>query len=232
MQAQIDILRAELELLHGELTLSQSSLGLDGYRSQLGQDKWVLEQTEFKRDGYFVEFGATNGVLLSNTWVLEKKYGWRGILCEPNPRFFEELKQNRAVSVGKDCVGPVTGEQIQFVFANAYGGDLQYALTDGHAAKRQAYRDNGQVGLLTTISLEDLLLKYDAPRVIDYLSIDTEGSEFAILEKFPFDQWDIRLITVEHNYTEQRAKIAALLAANGYVRTEQKWDDWYAVSRE
>jgi hypothetical protein len=52
-------------------------------KAQLFQDLWVLWQTRFKRKGFFVDFGATDGVKLSNTWLLEKEFGWEGI--SPNP---------------------------------------------------------------------------------------------------------------------------------------------------
>jgi len=83
-----------------------------------------------------------------------------------------------------------------------------------------------------TISLEDLLGKYDAPSVIDYLSIDTEGSEFEILSSFNFEKYKFRIITCEHNYTENREKIHSLLNEKGYVRkyTEvSKFDDWFVL---
>lgn len=82
---------------------------------------------------------------------------------------------------------------------------------------------------LETISLHDFLIKNNSPKEIDYLSIDTEGSELDILENFPFNKWDIKYITVEHNYTEQRERIFNLLSSNGYIRKEKEWDDWYCL---
>ncbi|WP_199925172.1 FkbM family methyltransferase [Neorhizobium sp. SOG26] len=75
-----------------------------------------------------------------------------------------------------------------------------------------------------------MLRKYGAPRQIDYLSIDTEGSEFDILQAFDFGEYEFGIITCEHNYTPQREKIHDLLVANGYVRVWEKvsrFDDWY-----
>src|SRR5260370_10835164 len=54
-------------------------------RSQILQDLWVSYELGERREGFFVEFGATNGIANSNTWLLEKTYNWRGILAEPNP---------------------------------------------------------------------------------------------------------------------------------------------------
>lgn len=81
-----------------------------------------------------------------------------------------------------------------------------------------------------TISLHDLLKKHNAPFNIDYLSIDTEGSEFEILNAFDFDTFDIKVITCEHNYTQMRQKIFKLLTDKGYVRKYSQFslcDDWY-----
>lgn len=81
-----------------------------------------------------------------------------------------------------------------------------------------------------TISLVDLLDKYNAPAIIDYLSIDTEGSEYEILKEFNFSKYRFNVITCEHNHTSAREKIFNLLTANGYVckfRNLSMCDDWY-----
>ena len=79
-------------------------------------------------------------------------------------------------------------------------------------------------------SLEDMLDKHGAPSKIDYLSIDTEGSEFDILKDFDFEKYDIKIITCEHNFTKSRKDIFSLLTSNGYQRKltgASKFDDWY-----
>jgi hypothetical protein len=58
-------------------------------KSQLGQD--VLAVSIFGDNGFFVEFGAADAENISNTYLLEKDYGWKGILAEPNPIFHESL---------------------------------------------------------------------------------------------------------------------------------------------
>lgn len=248
LHAQIKMLKTEMELLEHELVLAQTRGQLDTKSqnqvgaesdlaqiqkhatSQLGQDLWVLEKTGHKRGGYFVEFGATNGVLLSNTYLLEKEFGWTGICAEPNPKFFSQLQQQRSCIATSACVGPRTGDRIQFVLAAEYGGMMDQMANDRHADKRQAYAvDPANVITLETVSLDDLLLRNGAPRDIDYLSVDTEGSEYDILSTFPFDRWRIRLITVEHNFSPLREPLRELLERHGYRRTEAKWDDWYEL---
>jgi hypothetical protein len=75
-----------------------------------------------------------------------------------------------------------------------------------------------------------LLRKYKSPKYIDYLSIDTEGSEYEILNAFDFNEYKFGIITVEHNYTPEREKIFTLLSSKGYKRMYQDislFDDWY-----
>ena len=65
---------------------------------------------------------------------------------------------------------------------------------------------------------------------IDFLSIDTEGSEYEILQKFNFYKYQIKIICCEHNYTVNRNKIFKLLNSKGYKREYEnlsQYDDWY-----
>lgn len=249
--AMTTILKSEIELLRQELALSlrrgqlyprvgteaaEAAGGAAVSRpadleqracSQLGQDLWVLEKTGHKRNGYFVEFGATDGLALSNTFLLESEFGWTGLLAEPNPLFLKDLQRNRTARVCDTVIGARTGDEVEFIFADVFGGIADYAGSDNHAHRREAYRQQGQVARLSTVSLDDFLSANGAPREIDYLSIDTEGSEYDILAAFPFDRWSIRLITVEHNFMPQREQIYQLLVKHGYRRTEAQWDDWY-----
>jgi len=94
-------------------------------------------------------------------------------------------------------------------------------------------RKNGRKYEVKTISLNDLLKKYSAPNLIDYLSIDTEGSEFEILNAFDFDTYSIKIITCEHNYSDNREKIFKLLTSKGYERKYVEvsdFEDWYVLT--
>lgn len=245
--AKMTMLASEMELINNELTLAykkrqlyttsdrvgESATSCESGRleelspSQLGQDLWVLEKTDYKREGYFVEFGATDGVLLSNTYLLEKEFGWDGLCAEPNPKYFAELKNNRNCKLSNACIAGETGKQVEFIFANEYGGIEEFANSGMHKEKVDSYKALGRKAVLETISLDDFLLANKAPKNIDYLSIDVEGSEYEILKNFPFDKWNIKLITAEHNFEEQREKIMTLLSGLGYQRKSCEWDDWY-----
>jgi FkbM family methyltransferase len=202
---------------------------LDKSKSQFRQDLFVLAELNNKRNGFFVEFGATNGLDWSNTYLLEKEYGWTGILAEPAKIWHAELLKNRSANIEPSCVWDRSNEEIEFVETadSILSTAERFIYSDTHASARQKYRERY---IVKSISLEDLLHKYGAPKVIDYLSIDTEGSEFDILKKFNFDRYTFSVITCEHNFTSNREKVRVLLENNGYERRLEHVscvDDWY-----
>lgn len=201
-------------------------------KSQFGQDLFVLYQKRFKRNGCFVEFGATDGISISNTYILEKDYGWTGILAEPAKIWHAQLRKNREVNIDFRCVWSHSREKILFKETNVKELSTinQYSSIDMHSDMRV----KGSCYEVETISLMDLLDEYKAPGKIDYLSIDTEGSEFEILKDFDFQKYHIDIITVEHNFTEMREKIFNLLIFKGYRRVfieHSDVDDWYVHDR-
>lgn len=204
---------------------------IEDSKSQLRQDLFVLSQLGFKKNGYFVEFGATDGMRLSNTWLLEKKFGWTGILAEPCKNWHKDLQKNRTCHISTECVWSVSGATLQFVETSLAELSTVAAFQDcdGHAHSRGA-KKNYEV---QTISLVDLLAFFNAPKMIDYLSIDTEGSEFSILQSHDFNRYRFRLITCEHNSSPARTQIFDLLTKNGYRRVLEsvsRFDDWYVLN--
>jgi len=197
--------------------------------SQLKQDLFALIETDFKRGGFFVEFGATDGVSLSNTYLLEKRFSWSGLLVEPARHWHEQLCANRPKSsIEQLCVWSKSDEVLGFNEASdkELSTIQQFASNHPHGTSRTSERRYE----VKTISLLDLLRKHNCPRNIDYLSIDTEGSEYEILKAFDFSKYRFSVITIEHNYTSNRESIFALLTKNGYERRYEDasaFDDWY-----
>lgn len=201
------------------------------YKSQFGQDVFVLYQTNFKKNGFFVEFGATDGVRISNTYILEKEFGWRGILAEPAKSWEKSLRENRNSIVDIRCVWSESKKILDFKETN--NNELSTVNTYDSLDMHSSARKSGKIYQVETISLLDLLTEHNAPKDIDYLSIDTEGSELVILQNFDFNKYNIKIITVEHNFTEMRDKIFDLLTLHGYKRVFDNLsevDDWYIRS--
>ena len=228
--------RKEFMLLLRQIEDKQKSNYIDNLilsKAQLRQDLFVLSELEFKKNGYFVDFGATNGFDISNSYLLETKFNWKGILAEPSKRWHSELKKNRKVNINTDCLWSETGKEL--IFNETDDGELSTVDELSSSDQHKNRRLNGKRYKVNTISLKDLLIKYDAPKLIDYLSIDTEGSEFEILKNFDFDNFKFRVITCEHNYNDNREKIYKLLTDNGYIRkfvNISKFEDWYVYEKK
>jgi FkbM family methyltransferase len=219
-----------LELLEGDIGDYFNNIVFS--KSQLSQDLMALHFNDFKTGGFFVEFGATDGVTLSNTFMLEKQFNWRGIVAEPARLWHADLRQNRNCIVETKCVWRESGDQILFneVVDSIHNGELstidEYSSRDKHAQDRKG----GRKYQVETISLVDMLDKHSAPHIIDYLSVDTEGSELEILQAMDFSKYKVKFITCEHNYTADRERIHELLTVNGFIRVFQDYslfDDWY-----
>jgi FkbM family methyltransferase len=214
-------------------------------KSQLAQDLFVVSRSiepSFPR--FFVEFGATDGIKLSNTYLLEKYLGWDGILAEPAKTWHRDLRLNRNCIISFDCVSSESNQLVDFIEATSDPADpiasaeLSSMATfaeslDDHRERRLR---NAKTYQVQTISLNDLLLKHSAPSDIGYLSIDTEGSELSIIETIDFTRYRFRLITVEHNHVEpNRTAIRELLTSKNYRQVYEdisQWDDWYVLCKQ
>ena len=129
--------------------------------SQRRQDLFVASELQFKFGGYFVEFGATDGNKFSNTLLLEKEFGWSGILVEPGRCWKDALVENRPQSqIDFSCVWRESGKSLEFL--EAHDPELStigwYESKDFHANFRK--RKSSKNYRVETISLKDLLQKY------------------------------------------------------------------------
>jgi FkbM family methyltransferase len=195
-------------------------------KSQLRQDIFVLNELNYKTNGFFVEFGATNGVNLSNTFLLEKRFGWDGILAEPAINFHKELYLNRNCKIYEHLVWKDSNSKLLFNETDVPELSTIKSFSKSDLNTRKVVKDY----FVETISLNDLLIKFNAPKIIDYLSIDTEGSEYDILNNFNFNNYKFRVITCEHNFMNNRELIYKLLVSKGYSRKFSEiseFDDWY-----
>ena len=101
----------------------------------------------------------------------------------------------------------------------------------GNTAQR---KKGGKTVSVETISLNDVIKEYFNDEVPSYISVDTEGSEYEILKSFDLNVYRPKLLTIEHNFTDQQKHIDSLMKNNNYERIFEKltlFDAWY-VSRE
>jgi FkbM family methyltransferase len=208
-------------------------------QSQIYQDLFVSFVMEGKTEGVFVEAGATNGISLSNSLLLEQEYDWRGLLVEPDPQWHASLQDNRPEArIDTRCLFSKSGSSVDFNSCKI--GELS-TISDfvdkekgGPLDHSELRRDVIEKCLVETVSLMDVIQEHLPSEEIDYISIDTEGSEYDILKTFDFKACRPKVFTVEHNYTDNQLKIQKLFYENRYVQVfpEQSFFDAWFVSYE
>ena len=199
------------------------------------QDLFVLFILNEKRNGTFLEFGATDGIELSNSFMLEKYFGWTGVLAEPSPQWHSSLYKNRPnTTILTECIYNETGKQLDFFVSDRGVLSTLQEFKDSDAksmpGNTQARNAAGYTCVVNTISLNDVILKYFNGVQIDYMSVDTEGSELLILENFNFEKYAPKIVTVEHNFSDQQNELDDLLIKNNYRRYFKdftQFDAWY-----
>ena len=206
-------------------------------KSQLFQDLFVLFYFKEKRKGTFLEFGATDGIEFSNSFILENNFNWRGVLAEPSPQWHEELYNNRPnCKIIKEFIYNKTGDKLDF-FVSDVGvlstlekfrqSEISSIPGNTHLRNKKGYNYK-----VSSISLNDVFVKYFNSSPIDYMSVDTEGSELFILENFDFEKFSPKIVTVEHNFTESENKLDILFTKNKYIRIFREYtqfDAWYVL---
>lgn len=190
------------------------------YYSQAGQDEWVDTFFKSKKNGYFLDIGAYDGVHLSNTYYLENELGWDGLCIDADTDVYKDLDKNR------NC------KKINIAISNKSGiSNFSQAGVSGRIS------EEGNIEVNTT-SIDKILIEFNCPKIIDYISLDVEGHEYNVLEMFPFSEYKFILMTVEHNLylgsDANKKKINEILTKNGYSIYREnvehmgyQFEDWY-----
>ncbi len=205
------------------------------FNSPTHNDRWVVDLYHGKKSGYFVEAGALDGISGSCTYTLELYYQWTGILVEPGAPF-GALAKNRPGSICENlCLADHNGP-VRFVQASqaGYSGIKEKLLQKDllHQQRWGTSKTEWQDGQpvekeIAAVRFYDLLTSHHAPRIIHYVAFDMEGSEYSVLENFPFDQFKILAFSIEGDTCSE------LLNANGYrqvgnpFNTEAPWEHYY-----
>jgi len=212
--------------------------------SQSFQDLWVAYES-YRNDPqscdtrFYVEFGAHDGQDGSNTLFLDNKYLWDGLLIEPNPHTYKKLNAHSlehrlgGYEIENKAIYDVTGELMPFT---ATLDDHQFStFSENLSQVPRELSQNIQHLFVHTATLYDILDIWDAPKIVDYVSMDTEGSEYRILKKFLEENkstYKVGMWTIEHNYKPERESIYQLMIENGYIRKFEeysRWDDFYIL---
>ena len=191
-------------------------------QSQGGQDRFLWERLFEKadpgEDGFFVEFGARGGVYDSNTYFFEKQKRGHGLRLEAVPGEQKTIGTDRPRAAALDGGVCETDSKVRFGAAEkGWSGRLdQYDSKRARVAGLTAA--TFEAACFTLATLCDLF----GVRRIDYLSVDTEGSELLALRGFPWAAVDVGVVGVEvvtgnAERAAKQAELYAYLASVGYA---------------
>jgi len=166
--------------------------------SQILQDIFCAILLDEKQNGFFVEVGVGGGRILSNTFMLEKEFGWKGLLIEPNHSSHDSIAACRSATLERRAGASQSGLKLQFQEMVNAGEHSRIVGTGGHSmpgAKTAQYE-------VETVTLNEVLDGMDAPTEIDFLSLDTEGSEVDILGGLDLQKYKFNVMVIEHNFNQ------------------------------
>lgn len=178
--------------------------------SERFQDITALLLNDCKRNGYFVEFGACDGAIASNTLTLEKNFGWTGVLAEPATCWHGALAANRSCRIDHRCISSRTGARVVLHEGDSPIVSSLYRQHKFLGDVRQSYE-------VETVSLGDLLRDHDAPQHVDFLSVDCEGHEMEAIATLDFERYSFGFICIEqHHHVNPERDVSQIFEKAGY----------------
>jgi FkbM family methyltransferase len=192
------------------------------FQGQFFQDMVAYMMLHKKKNGFFVDVGANDGFLCSNTYFFEK-LGWKGICIEPQPDVFSHyLIKNRKCDCFNVALSSDSYKEIDFLKADAHA--LSGISDNICEEKRKRAMEYGKTEIIKvkTMTFNDIMEKYPTINHIDFLSIDVEGHELEILKVIDFKKYSFGFLTIEGSEPD---KIIDYLKQNGYKKFMEAGDD-------
>lgn len=195
-------------------------------KSQLRQDIFALFILNFKKNGFFIEVGAADGLKCSNTYLMEKFLSWNGILIEPLESYNEDLKCNRNSIIDNSIIW--SSDHVKKKIFVDKKDILKSSIYNSSIGSSKNFTEK------QTLKFDTLLAKHNINHLIDYCSIDIEGAEVELLKGFNF-KTHINVISIEHNFNvKKREEIFKILTFNNFKRLAENismYDDYYVNNK-
>jgi FkbM family methyltransferase len=193
------------------MAIKRKQIMIDDYFSQFNQDKFLNEVVFCnKKNGFFIDIGAYDGISFSNSLFFERSNDWSGICVEPNPSVFSKLVSLRKSINLNVCIGS-ENKKVKFTQIEGYS-EMLSGIAEEYD-NRHIERINNNIlikgGKINEIEVDMITLRDIVElknKKIDFISIDTEGNEFEIVNSINFDFLDVKALVVENNYKDNRIR--------------------------
>ena len=179
--------------------------------------EFVLTVLKNAKNLRFVDVGAYDGLVVSNTAYMEMDLGWTGVCIEPNPAPFSKLQLNR-ISKNYNCCISEKECNLDFICVEGYAEMLSCLYSDCSVQHMQRITDEiskhgGSCKILQVKSktLNDVFEENEFDS-ISYLSVDTEGAELSVVRSLDYAKYKVDIISIENNNNDA----GDYLVNNGY----------------
>jgi FkbM family methyltransferase len=197
------------------------------YYSQCEEDIFLNTQYfKNKKNGIYIELGALDGVLYSNTKFFEDSLGWKGILIEPHPIQFTFLQKNRPSNLLFNNLVSCNNEPLVFKYFLDTGlaavSGVESTLSNAHyinffESENEWFKAKQQTTTIMHPKSLSSIIKSTEITHIDFLSLDVEGHEYEVLQSWDFSvPIDLILIEMLGCQTEKDELCRKILIQNGY----------------
>ena len=198
------------------------------YKSINNLDRKIESYLNFN-NGFFVELGANDGISQSNSYYFEKYREWKGVLIEPIPHNYLKCLKNRSKRTQVFCNACVSFEYkekfVEIIYSNlmstSLGLETDIGNAENHTLKGKQFLEedesNFNFGAVAN-QLDNILFKANAPKQIDFLSLDVEGAELEVLKGINHNKYRFKFICIE---SRNIAKITDYLSINNYYMIEK-----------
>ena len=196
------------------------------YYSQYEEDK-ILNSLLKQKDGFCIEIGGYDGITRSNSYFFEK-IGWRCLIVEPIPRFYEAIKKVRQCDALNVAVSSQNGFVDFYVAKNVEELSSISPDIDRVVIKHESDFEKIQV---RTMTLDSIIESYPKSK-IDFITIDVEGHEMDVLLGFNLIKYLPRIIIIEDNSNGKDFEIQNYLAGFGFIKFKRTGcNDWYTSDK-
>lgn len=222
---------------------NSSDLTADGTSDVKGSTEQIstkdsIPGEKFPKGGFYVEAGASDGEIISNSLYFEIKYKWSGLLIEPNPDFHDALvSKQRDAWILPHCLSTnSTPIIVDFLAATMLSGIIDKDVDSNE--KSTIPSSNVQTGRTIRVQCFPIysVLKAIGNPKVDYFSLDIEGAELQVLQTIPWNLVDINLfgIETEHGsqmYNRTEKDIERHMEKVGYNRKEKIGLDMFFIRK-
>ena len=147
-------------------------LNINIFFGDKNQDRWVVEEIfDYKKNGFFLDLAASDGLHGNNTFFLEKRLQLREICIEPNKKYFKKLIKRRTAQCICEVIDKEEEEKVDFLPNGEEGGIIGDEY-DNNEFKRHSLllkvRKKNKIEKRKSKTLLSILNDCGAPKIIDF----------------------------------------------------------------